>query len=636
MKKFLLLLTLSASIYGKAQTCAGGVIFTSGPNAYNTSGTSGAQNCLSYNAALNTVLWTHRASPYWNFPHYTSGCIQSTWLNVSTNTWDSMIIYQDSIIRHARYPGGTIFNPTGNTNIANALMVGTGPVIDNNIDNWGGAFYSSRQPTGNYHTVSSTLNDSSFCRTGHAPFGNMTMGNFFGGPNTDMQQVGNTIFVGGTLLSDTTYAPIDYLPNKGALIGKAAYSGGNLTWSADSIMPNFYVGTLGYVNRDITRMAFSPDGQTGYIVFIGRLATSYGNTSADSSLTPIVYKSTNGGATWSGTSILPGFDWTTTHPEMLQSIGYLHPDQSKRMMPYEQHGIDVTVDSTGTLHLVAAITNANYFVTGSLDSLAAYENIYHWDYQKHHPLIWDMMTNGTTWNTILVDSIKTSSVPESDSVMAPINPWSTNYGARIQVSRSTTGGKIFYSWADSDSNQTHNLYNSNPDIYMKSYDISNQLVTPTSNVTSGLGQCYFHYLSDVSYYDNNLSGWVCPLVYTTAATNISPFNPADTVHYNYLNCANFYTSQYNTAAQVYRAQGPAGIANYTNHNTINIYPNPANNKIIIDATDVVEVKLFDVLGKQVTNAKTNQIDVSNFNDGIYLIQVQTKQNMYSQKIIVQH
>ena len=80
-----------------------------------------------------------------------------------------------------------------------------------------------------------------------------------------------------------------------------------------------------------------------------------------------------------------------------------------------------------------------------------------------------------------------------------------------------------------------------------------------------------------------------------------------------------------------------GILTYnTKNSTIKIYPNPANNKIIIDASDVFDVKLFDVLGKQITSTKENQIDVSNFNDGVYFIQVQTKQNATTQKIIVQH
>ena len=83
--------------------------------------------------------------------------------------------------------------------------------------------------------------------------------------------------------------------------------------------------------------------------------------------------------------------------------------------------------------------------------------------------------------------------------------------------------------------------------------------------------------------------------------------------------------------------GTNGIEQVIDDNKmITIYPNPANNKITIDANDVIDVKLFDVLGKQITTTKTNDVDVSNFNDGIYFIQVQTKQNTSTQKIIIQH
>ena len=79
-----------------------------------------------------------------------------------------------------------------------------------------------------------------------------------------------------------------------------------------------------------------------------------------------------------------------------------------------------------------------------------------------------------------------------------------------------------------------------------------------------------------------------------------------------------------------------GINQFSNTNTIKIYPNPANNKITIDANDIVDVKLFDVLGNQITSTKQNQIDVSNLPEGVYFIQVQTKQNTSTQKVIVQH
>ena len=90
-----------------------------------------------------------------------------------------------------------------------------------------------------------------------------------------------------------------------------------------------------------------------------------------------------------------------------------------------------------------------------------------------------------------------------------------------------------------------------------------------------------------------------------------------------------------------RIRKVTNIANGIEQFTVNIeepiiYPNPANNKIIIDANDVVDVKLFDVLGKQILHAKQNDVDVSNVNDGVYFIQVQTTQNTTTQKIMVQH
>ncbi|HXU28928.1 MAG TPA: T9SS type A sorting domain-containing protein, partial [Bacteroidia bacterium] len=73
-----------------------------------------------------------------------------------------------------------------------------------------------------------------------------------------------------------------------------------------------------------------------------------------------------------------------------------------------------------------------------------------------------------------------------------------------------------------------------------------------------------------------------------------------------------------------------------NNTQPNIYPNPANNKITIDATDVTDIKLFDVIGKQIASAKTTDVDVSNLPEGVYFIQVKTNNGTSTQKIIVQH
>ncbi|HTA63118.1 MAG TPA: T9SS type A sorting domain-containing protein [Bacteroidia bacterium] len=81
---------------------------------------------------------------------------------------------------------------------------------------------------------------------------------------------------------------------------------------------------------------------------------------------------------------------------------------------------------------------------------------------------------------------------------------------------------------------------------------------------------------------------------------------------------------------------PLGISTFNTQNSIiKTYPNPAQNKITIDAVDIIDVKLFDVLGKQITSTKTNEVDVNNLNDGIYFVQIKTSTATTTQKIIVQ-
>src|SRR6185312_11980556 len=84
------------------------------------------------------------------------------------------------------------------------------------------------------------------------------------------------------------------------------------------------------------------------------------------------------------------------------------------------------------------------------------------------------------------------------------------------------------------------------------------------------------------------------------------------------------------------AKRAESIKKNVNDADVNIYPNPANNKISIDTKDETEIKLYDLLGKEILDTKEKEIDVSGFNDGVYFIQVKTSQSTYTQKIIVQH
>ena len=82
------------------------------------------------------------------------------------------------------------------------------------------------------------------------------------------------------------------------------------------------------------------------------------------------------------------------------------------------------------------------------------------------------------------------------------------------------------------------------------------------------------------------------------------------------------------------ATQPPSIAE-TETNTINLYPNPAQNTLYIESAETVEqVIIYDISGRtlQQTNNPNTSIDVSNLANGIYLVKVKTAQGETVRKI----
>ena len=642
--------TLMAQTNVKTTQSCTGKVFSTGVNCFGTGGQidTQRQGCLTYNKDLNAMLWVHRASPVWGFTGFTSGAVQADWLNLATNKWDSTIIFTNPAADSgARFPSGVFYNPAGNTSLSNAYAVGVGPTAGTSPFN--GTFVAKRQLTGNYNTVTSAQTNNVIYPLGAQPFGRINGNNGTVFLNTDLQQVGNKLFVGGGLVDNLQIIVSDNSNhNYGGTIAHAT----NFVWSIDTIVPDFYKGTSGYISDgEPVRLAFAPDGQTGYAFFIGRLATNF-NNGADSTLSPIVYKTTNGGATWSSSPILPGYDWAAQHPEVLRTAG--KPQGAPNARQFElaaKHGTDLVVDSTGTLHIIGTVQQPFWGTPATIDSLI-FSYLFPWDYAKYHPVIWDFMTDGTQWKTLLVDSIMTGDLGFISQVSTAVNFDSTGnfnpfnssgiqlpYGSRVQISRSVSGGKIFYSWTDSDSSQTHQPYNVSPNIHIKSYDISNQKVTATMNATAGINKCYFHFLSEVSYFDNTQQAWVMPMVYTTDRNNINPpYNTTGPVNYNYINCATINAAQYTNPANVNQV---TGIKQMANNIGMNLYPNPAQNNFTVEVSnyDKQTLSMYDISGKQVLQQNVNgitSIDVSTLQSGMYFIQLKNIAGISTQKLMVQH
>jgi hypothetical protein len=82
---------------------------------------------------------------------------------------------------------------------------------------------------------------------------------------------------------------------------------------------------------------------------------------------------------------------------------------------------------------------------------------------------------------------------------------------------------------------------------------------------------------------------------------------------------------------------PTSIKQFAvNSMQVTVYPNPAQNSLQVTLAGnnkILEINLFDLLGKEVLTPKEKVIDVSNFKNGIYFMQVKTSDKIYTTKFI---
>src|SRR6185312_5009884 len=287
-----------------SSACTTGMSITTSWNCFGVGGgsTTSAQNCLSYNEDLNSLVWIQRGSAMWGL-NTTSGSIQATIINPTTLALDSVVLYHDAnTTHHARYPGGVLLNPAGNTDIHKAFAVGFGQVIDNGTT-WQGTAYTPK-PLWSKSAVNHTAptGDSIFAPSPNSGgiFGMCANGTISSAPALDAVAMPDHKTVRSIgMIGDPSITCTNCVPFRGAVIAKTVLdpSGTSFSVSADTILPPVRTGALGNSMSE-ARMAWGKDGLHGYVVFLGRLATNYGNRSADSAFTPIVYATTDGGTTW--------------------------------------------------------------------------------------------------------------------------------------------------------------------------------------------------------------------------------------------------------------------------------------------------------------------------------------------------
>ena len=572
---------------------------------------------LNYNAGINTVAMIFRKQAGWTgVTNGNSGTMVFAYSTNAGTSWDSTIINASSA-NLMRHPGGTIYNPAGNTNPANAYAVGSGPWHPGAT--WQGNFFASKQLS----FPGTNANGNAIYQDNLALVGNQKKEDF---ARCDMQATtdGKVRVLGG-MYSDINSTTAAGQAFRGAMINTGTFNAGAFTWTVDSLKPNFKVDGAGDKQSFSSfNQAWSNDGQIGYVVFDGVDANAVAGTSMNSFL-PYVYKTTNSGASWSRHA--PLFDFSS-----IPAIGdRTFSTWSGLVKPWVSlaEGSSATVDANGNLHFLAT------FGSGASDHIDSLGYTFNVDFVNTWNYVTDFQTTATGWCAVVVDSLKTDGPAAADSQWGGGASGNIGQDARLQISRTDNGQKIFYSWADTDPLIFSTTFNTQPDIHMKSYDLATDLVTPTKNMSTGkVGAEFssFWFLSSPVVMNPSAGNWVVPAVYATCDDGSTI--PDNAVSYYYMDDNMFVSSDYSNAVVGKCPVLPTGIKNITSaFENLTFYPNPASTNATINVelneTAKLEITILNSVGQSVYSTLVNgnigsnkvNVNLNNLSSGLYFYQV---------------
>lgn len=529
-------------------------------------------NNVNANQDLGLTVFTHRANSEYVG---TVGTVNIGDFNASystdCSTWDSTLITSDpgstNMAIFMRYPTGAIYNPPGNTNPNQAIVVGSGPWHLGPANSWAGTYFTSGRLDGtnlNLDTV----------QIGGASGNNYHMGRI-GGCTTDQ---GDYFVLGSDFSWNNTAGAI----LNGFDVFKGSWDAGNNKFNWSTI----YIPNL-YDDNDFGNIAFSQDGSVGYVVTMGRDSNTANN---HLSAMPLILKSTDGGLTW---NLDPVYDFSNAY-NMSNLLDSTNDGLYKRPYFLTRNGFDLTVDANYNLHIVCEVVSSYSNHPDSLD--------YFWG-ASH---IMDVFGSGTTWTAHLVSDLLAAPVPAATS------PWinagaGQGWDARIQCGRTKDGVKVFYGWMDTDPQfDPTNLY---PDIHLAGMDVNTLLATTDNNITVGTAYEAINlwlYVSTTVF--ANSGTYNVPMVTTDSR---DPALPGAGVVQHFAVCG----AQLTDADFVNPI--PTGIenVNVTNANIHQNYPNPAKDYTTISFNlnkgSSVKLAVTDVLGKVIFSSNQNQMSSGN-------------------------
>ncbi len=606
-------------------------------NGYSYGYNGGQKNILAANTDLNTITNFHRMGGDLDPGGYSG----DMGYDISTDggmTWTNMIecyvatenaggeYYTDA----ARYPSHGIYNPIGNTDPNEAYVHFFAPTLDisNSADptGWGGYGYGRTKigdPTDTTKNLSSSDPEIDYFQYIPDSYAMTNLGEYWvAEPSFD--------WTSGTAV----YTNNEILVNHGAWDPATERFGREYFYLELEVMPELY-GPI------FTKVEFSPDGQTGYIVTLADDGQVDFPQTDMRGFYPILFRTEDAGETWTDPIAVTlsgddGIEGVLNYllDEELADI-YVAPVPERDELVFTTgFDCDLSVDQWGNPQIAVFITlnletNYSYY----------YGRIAPNGHSIGAPFLLSSTDRGEEGSWIGYNLGRAYNYTYDYDVDFPeMN--------RIQIARNPDGDKMFVAWADTDTTISPE-FNSSPDIWARGVNLNTQQMTKDdndlplpANVTFGSEATFsaFFFAMANEVLDDGMGNYTLPFTYQT--TGGAP-DPALPVTYMYIQDFQYTDADFIVGID----ENPALNTRFAEVSQSS--PNPAVNTARFDVSlkeaTTVSVALTNMMGQTVKTlpARTMQagsnsvsINVNDLTPGVYFYTVEAGNETITKKMIV--
>jgi hypothetical protein len=590
-------------------------------------------NVLGYSGGTRTMLWAdddlnvvanfHRMGPGATPPSLSGylgmdlglnmGLTQSDWtsqIQVHSATMAASPYYYDA----SRYPSAAIYNPAGNTSLANAYLAYFAPNFANlAVSGFGGYSFGTANLADHADT------------TKHLRWYNAH-------PYTYIPD--------GFTISKTGIAHIvdrDMNVESGTPVYQDSIIYGRGVWNTvtkdfDYTFKTLAFPCVGDAAASDCKIAVSPDGN---IVWISVLTNYPGATPLnDSSYYPVLRRSFDGGLNWSPPIVVQldgpnGIDAIKQrYSDYFIQNFFAPPYPTRDQIPYTtafDHSL--SVDQWGFVHIGVAIGYApgGYSITTGVDSLINVIDITFCNANNIRGVpMGYLKTFRGTWATYTSDN-------------------------RVYVSRNKTGDKMFFTW--NDTRIDGEINNQSPEVYARGYDLISNKLTSVNGTDQPTNVTLLSDISKEAY-------WQCtsPIVFTDNNKFTLPIctqwfaDPTLDATFKYIPDFSYVQGDFSIWLSSWPYDPcPVGIENTEiEPESLLIYPNPvvdmAKVSLNLNQPANVLVEITNLIGQRVLSLKKGSmdsglqqftVDVRHLSAGVYFITVIVNGEKFTRKMIVE-